>query len=229
MIITRSEDHLQVNFDGNIITSQKEIEILGVTYDSKLSFKKHLEITARKASTKITSLRRIAWYLDRKGKEYLYKSQIRSVMEYSFLSWGGAARTNLSLLDKVQRRATRIIEEGTTGHPRTNLDTLQHRRDVGGLTTMFKMNHQHTPHLQPLRQQQRQPVRITREVERSPAALLEPRANTSHYQRQFIVRYCRLWNAFMCADNDHVNNTSHTFKCKVNRWLKNNVVRDSNL
>ena len=226
MIISRTENNLQFNFNGNEIKPQDEIEILGVLYDRKLTFKRHIENIARKASTKIASLRKIAWFLDRNGKEFLYKSQIRSVMEYSFLSWGGAAKTHLALLDKVQRRAVRLIEDGATGPLHTNLDPLQHRRDVAGLTTFFKVHHEHTSHLQPLRQQQRLAVRTTRTVERAPAALMEPQHNTSHYQRQFIYRYCKLWNAYLCVDNDLANNTVQSFKCKVNSWLLNNVIDD---
>ncbi|XP_045117635.1 uncharacterized protein LOC123508165 [Portunus trituberculatus] len=63
------------------------------------------------------------------------------LLEYACLAWGGAASKHLALLDKVQDRAARLIRESELGfHP--TLHTLQHRRDVAGLTVMFKVQQQ---------------------------------------------------------------------------------------
>ena len=113
MLITRSATEMHLNFNGKVICTQNEIEILGVTYDSKLQYKTHIENVARKASAKLTSMRRMSWLLNKKGKEVLYKAQVRSAMEYSMLAWGGAANIHLKLLDKVQRRAIRMIEDNS--------------------------------------------------------------------------------------------------------------------
>ena len=98
---------------------------MGTVFDKKLIFKTHMENVARKASQKLTSLRRISWLLDVKGKEMLYKAQIRSSLEYSSLAWGGAANIHLNLLDKIQKRAKKMVEEGSPQN-KTDLDTLLH-------------------------------------------------------------------------------------------------------
>ena len=139
LVVTRSTTNINLKFQDQNLTPQEEVDILGITYDKRMEFKTHLHSIARKASQKLTSFRRISWLLDSRGREILYKSQIRSAMEYSSLSWGGAAAMHLSLLDRVQGRARRIIMDGDpTYHPR--LDSLQHRRDVAGLTVMYSQN-----------------------------------------------------------------------------------------
>jgi len=167
-----------VKFNGNTIRPQQEIEILGTVFDKKLTFKSHIESLARRASQKLASFRRISWLLDDKGKELLYKAQIRSALEYSCLSWGGANTTHLGLLDKIQERAKRIIKDRTSDLP-LNLDSLQHRRDVAGLTTMYRIHLQKVAHLQPMRLPRRRAVRTTRRVEQAPAVLEEPRCCTA--------------------------------------------------
>nr|CAH7759552.1 unnamed protein product [Callosobruchus chinensis] len=58
----------------------------------------------------------------------LYKAQIRPSLEYCSHIWGAAAPSTLSILDEVQRRATRLI-----GDPALtcNLQPLSQRRAVG--------------------------------------------------------------------------------------------------
>jgi len=86
MVIERSESDIQVNFNGNTVRSRQRIEILETVFNKKLTFKSHIESLARRASQKLASFRRISWLLDDKGKELLYKAQIRSVLDYSCLS-----------------------------------------------------------------------------------------------------------------------------------------------
>ncbi|XP_045115988.1 uncharacterized protein LOC123507079 [Portunus trituberculatus] len=99
--ITRTSEVLRLAFNGETLTPREEVEVLGVTYDRKLTFRTHLERLAREASGKLASLR-ISYLLDAKGLELLYKSQVRSSLEYACLAWGGAASKHLALLDKVQ-------------------------------------------------------------------------------------------------------------------------------
>jgi len=219
MVITRTLPTIKLYFDGKALQPQDEIEILGVSYDKKLTFKTHIENIVRKASRKIASLRRISWLLDAKGREVLYKAQIRSVMEYAPLTWGGAAKKHLDLLDRVQARASSIIS-GEDPRISSNLQNLQHRRDVAGLTVMFKIQTEQVPHLQPLRQPVRRMTRTTRTVERVPEALEEPHCRTWHYQRQFIPKYTRMWNtAILSCVSGLAVHSIQSFKTLVNAIL----------
>ena len=114
MIISRS--HLdsrmlegQLKFGEDVLAIKDSINILGVEVDSQLSFNRHLESVARRASLKVTLLRRVKHLLDSEGLMRLYKAQVRPTMEYSPLTWMSSAQCHLSLLDGVQRRAERLI------------------------------------------------------------------------------------------------------------------------
>ena len=216
---TRAAPHIM--FQGDTLTPQDEVEVLGVTYDSKLTFKSHIERLAREASGKLASLRRMAHILDSRGIEVLYKAQVRSSLEYACLAWGGAASKHLALLDKVQDRAARLIR-GEEGDQAAALQTLQHRRDVAGLTVMFKIQQQCVPHLQSLRQPARQAQVATRAVTLAPEELQQPRCRTWHHQRQFVYKYVGWWNKFLANEENFLNCSTQQFKCKVNAWLLHN-------
>ncbi|KAG0723423.1 hypothetical protein GWK47_005511 [Chionoecetes opilio] len=131
----------------------------------------------------------MSWLLDSKGLEVLYKAQVRSSMEYACLGWGGAANKHLALLDKVQGRAMRLIRDSGAGQePR--LHSLQHRRDVAGLTVMYKVSSAagaspaHTPAAPTAGSGYYKGA-----VALAPAELLQPRCRTWHHQRQFVCVY----------------------------------------
>ncbi|XP_069975008.1 uncharacterized protein [Penaeus vannamei] len=145
-------------------------------------------------------LQEILHLLSPEGALQLYKSQVRSALEYSSLAWNGAAQTHLSLLDKIQDRAVTLMGR-TANVADINVDDLQRRRDVAGLTVLYKAQHLDVPHLAPLKQQPRRSARRTRATQQIPAALSPPTASTSHFQRHFICRYVNLWNDIN-SDND---------------------------
>lgn len=88
---SRTKHDLRPTFNKTTLAPQQEIKILGVTYDSKLTFRTQIEQLARTAAGKLASLRRISWLLDERDREMLYKAQIRSSLEYSCLAWGGCS------------------------------------------------------------------------------------------------------------------------------------------
>ena len=223
LVVSRTAADIHLTFDGAALAPQQELQILGVTYDSKLTFQAHISQLARAAAGKLACLRRMSWLLDRGGRELLYKTQIRSSLEYSCLAWGGAAPSHLALLDRIQRRAERIIQDDLPQH-QTTLHSLQHRRDVAGLTALYKVQAQRASHLQGLRQPLRRVEVNTRAVCTAPAALAIPRSHSTHHQRQFIQRYVRWWNRFLASEKCPANLSDSVcggqkFKVIVNEWL----------
>ncbi|RVE44225.1 hypothetical protein evm_011124 [Chilo suppressalis] len=68
----------------------------------------------------------------------LYKTQVRSCVEYCSHLWDGSAKYLLDALDRLQRRAIRIIgDEEVTKH----LEPLQLRRDVASLSAFYRLYH----------------------------------------------------------------------------------------
>ena len=73
----------QLKFGEDTLAIQDYINILEVEVDSKLSFDRHLESVARKASLRVTLLRRVKHLLDAEGLMKLYKAQVRPITEYN--------------------------------------------------------------------------------------------------------------------------------------------------
>lgn len=245
MVISRSrEDARQLNgrlrFGNDTIPLQSSVDILGVEVDSQLRFDRHLERVAHKASQKVNLLRRMKNLLDAEGLNTLYKAQVRPVMEYAPLTWMASARCHLNLLDKVQRRAERLIN-GTQHHrpsqwetqrqqqqqhphegrarPATNqLNSLEHRRRVAALTVLHKAQVGLVPHLTDLRATWRRSERSTRTV-LSNASLLEvPMARSSTHQRAFSIAAVVWWNN-LTADVDVTQLSTQQMKVASHRWL----------
>ena len=57
---------------------------------------------------------------------YLYKSTIRSCMEYCFHVWAGASRCYLELLDKLRKRICNTVGSSLA----VSLESLPHHRNV---------------------------------------------------------------------------------------------------
>ncbi|KAG0709961.1 hypothetical protein GWK47_023747 [Chionoecetes opilio] len=110
-----------------------------------------------------------------------------------------------------------IRDSGAGQEPR--LHSLQHRRDVAGLTVMYKVHQQRVPHLHTLRQPLRRAQVTTRAVALAPAELLQPRCRTWHHQRQFVCVYVGWWNALLASQPRHDGTTVQEFKELVNAWL----------
>ena len=176
MIIWRAPVTVNLQFCNMNISNIDAIEILGVTYDKSLTFASHIRSVAKKAAGKISCLRRITWLVGTEALELLYKSQIRSAMEFASLAWGGASPTHLELLNRIQRRAERLIYGEVA---LSNLHSLQHRRDVAGLTVTYKIHVLDAEHLRPLRQPVR-PVRRDPCRDCRHSAPLLPRGEVQH-------------------------------------------------
>ena len=231
--------------DDNIAL-QDSISILGVEVDSRLLFDKHLEKVAKNASLKVTLLRRIKHLLSPDGLLTLYKAQVRPVMEYAPLTWMSSARCHLNLLDRVERRAKRLIHEGARHRPlqhpwrqhgqqqqqqqqhqqppqpgavTTVWDTLGHRRKVAALTVLHKAQVQQVPHLTDLRATWRRAERSTRTVLNNSSLLEVPRSRSSTHLRAFTATTVRLWNAFTSIV-DVRQMTTQQVKVAAHRWLQ---------
>ncbi|KAG0728601.1 hypothetical protein GWK47_032143 [Chionoecetes opilio] len=73
-------------------TSRRSVNILGVEFDSGLTYTSTSRRSPRDAAWKLSCIRRVAHLLDAQGVGTLYKSQVRSLMEYSPLAWSSAPR-----------------------------------------------------------------------------------------------------------------------------------------
>ncbi|KAG0724119.1 hypothetical protein GWK47_041300 [Chionoecetes opilio] len=189
--------------------------------DKQLRFDGHIKHIARKASHRVSALRRVASFLDRGRKLLLYKAQIRPYLKYAALSWMSCAASHTRRLDSIQRRALRLVDAAdppAQPEPMSPLDSLEHRRDVAALVVFHKAQVQGVPHLAGLRQPPRIATRSTRTVLTSGDAVEVPRSRTSQHQRTFMGRVSRMWNIFTAAVPHIQEMNTQSVKLAANRW-----------
>lgn len=228
MVISRSPRDLneirgKLKFNSKNLEIDSNLNILGVTFDSRLSFECHVKEIAHKASLKVSALRRMKHFLDAKGMLTLYKAQVRSSLEYAPLAWMSCSRSHLLLLDKVQLRVERLIadvnQQPAQEEPPTNLDTLEHRRKVASLTVLHKAQLQQVRHLEGMRLPWRQSQRSTRTVLSSDCLVEVPRSHTSLHQRTFSSVAANLWNSMTATIPVRGLNTQQ-MKVAANLWCR---------
>jgi len=120
------------------------IKDLGVTFDSKLKFNLHIIDKVNKAYSMLGIIRRNFKYLNQDAFIMLYKSMVRSHLEYANSVWSPFKVGDILTLEKVQKRATKLIF--SIKHlsyaerlKKLNLPTLKYRRARGDMIEVFKI------------------------------------------------------------------------------------------
>ena len=87
---------------GTVLKEFDDLVILGVTYDSKMNFEKHLRSVSRAASQRLGILRK-SWrvFHDRSLLGRCFLGFVLPVLEYCSAVWCAAADTHLKLLDRA--------------------------------------------------------------------------------------------------------------------------------
>ena len=166
---------------------------LGPFISSSLAWKHHIHSIAKHASQKLGFLSRARGYFSPPQLLTIYKSQIRPSHEYCSHIWGGAPKFFLHLLDKVQSKATRLINNPNLSN---SLQSLSHRRLVADLSIFYLYFHGHCS-LEikniipgPVRR-----VRTTRSSTQShPFQVTLPNPRTLADKSTFIPRTSQPWN-----------------------------------
>ena len=110
-----------------------DLVILGVTFDSKMTFEKHLRSVSRAASHRLGILRK-SWrvFHDRSLLGRCFRCFVLPVFEYCSAVWCSAAYTHLKLLDRAVIGA-RFLPGGVF-----ECD-IAHRRSVAVLCMLYKI------------------------------------------------------------------------------------------
>ena len=118
---------IDVKMGGSILEEKSSFKMLGLTFSSKSDWGSY--IIAKTASKKIGALIRSMKFLSPEVALYLYKSAIGPCMKYCCHIWAGAPTCYLDLLDKLQKRISRIVGPLIAA----SLESLAHRRNVASL------------------------------------------------------------------------------------------------
>ena len=91
-----------LTIDGTVLKESDDLDILGVSFDSKLTFQKHVRSVSRAASQRLGILRKSWWlFHDRLFIGRCFWGFVLPVLEDCSAVWCSAADTHLKLLDRV--------------------------------------------------------------------------------------------------------------------------------
>ena len=125
------------------VTEEKD---LGVTVDEELKFKKHIEDKIATANKMLGIIRHTFKHLDNRSFCMLYKSLVRPHLEYASIIWSPHTKQYQDMIEKVQRRATKLLPDlkDLPYNDRLKilqLPTLKYRRLRNDLLHLYKLTH----------------------------------------------------------------------------------------
>ena len=123
------------------ITSEKD---LGLLIDNNATFSNQCLSAVRNANRMLGLIRRNIVYKSKDVILRLYKSLVRPLLEYCVQVWNPYLRKDIDLLERVQRRATKMISEFKHLNyeqrlKKLRLTTLEKRRVRGDMIQVYKL------------------------------------------------------------------------------------------
>ena len=130
-------------FCNGVLKSVESERDLGVMVDNKVKFSAQCSKAANSANASLAMIKRNIVTRNKKTIVKLYKALVRPKLEYCVQAWRPFLKKDIEVLEKVQRRATKIISEckGLNYEKRlkvTGLTTLEARRNRGDTIEVFK-------------------------------------------------------------------------------------------
>lgn len=117
---------------------------IGVIVDKELKFEKHICEKVKKANSMSALIRRIFNHLDARSFTPLYKTLVRTHLDYASSVWAPWKSKYIDMIEGVQRRATKQLPElSKLSYPerlkKLKLPTLAYRRNRGDMIEVFKI------------------------------------------------------------------------------------------
>ena len=100
---------IYVKIDVSVLEEKSSFKMLRLTFSCKLYWGSYITSVAKTASMKIGALIRPMKFLSPEIAQYLYKSNIRSCMEYCCHVWTSAPSFSLESLDKLHNWTCRSV------------------------------------------------------------------------------------------------------------------------
>ena len=103
------DDNIQILLNDIKLSNVQKEKVLGVEIDNNLLWGEHVRKVTRKMSTNIWLLSKIKRYLSKEHRLMYYKSYIQPHLDYANIVWGSTCKNNLMQIERLQRRACRVI------------------------------------------------------------------------------------------------------------------------
>lgn len=213
--------------DVELDTIENEKDI-GVVIDSALTFDKHISEKVNKANQMFAVLRRSFRYMDSNTFVPLYKTLVRTHLDFASSVWFPYKQKHIEQIEGVQRRATKQLpglkELNYEDRLRTlKLPSLSYRRTRGDMIEVYKIisgkyDHDASECLKLWKDM------APRKSERGHSLKLYPqRAKSTLRKNSFAIRSVSLWNSL--PENVVSAQTTNTFKNRLDKhWSNQDIV-----
>ena len=124
----REKPKFILEINDQIIPLTDKVKLLGVTIDSQLKFDDHVKALCQKANTKVSAFSRVAPYLNHEKGKILYNTFVMSNFNYCPLIWMYHGKTSNNKVDRVQKRAQRVLHNDFNTQFEVLLETTDERK-----------------------------------------------------------------------------------------------------
>ena len=100
---------LNISIDNTQLNSVSSQKLLGVHIDETLSWNQHIDYLCSIISSRISLLRQLSYYVPENIQKMFYQSYVIPLIDYGSSSWGSTTKQNIERINKLQKRAARII------------------------------------------------------------------------------------------------------------------------
>ena len=142
----KKEDYFMHTSNGTLHRLEEtEVEKdLGVFTDHKLKFTDHCQNKINTANRVLRYIRHTFLYINEQIFLLLYKALVRPHLEYASCIWNPNLKYNIDSIERVQRRATKIVPSlkdlsYTDRLKKLNLETLEYRRTRADLLETYRI------------------------------------------------------------------------------------------
>ena len=106
----RTGKYKQIHYEmgGTILSITVKEKDLGVTMNANIKLSEQCRIAASKGNQVLGMIRRNITYKDESLIVPLYKAIVRPHLEYCIQAWSPYLRKDIDMLEKIQRRATKL-------------------------------------------------------------------------------------------------------------------------
>ena len=143
-MLSSSTESLKFEISETVIHNSQSKKLLGVTFDNKLKFEKHIKTICQKANSKLNALARIAFYMELTKRRIVMNAFFASHFNYCPLIWKFHSR-NLNKINRLHERCLQVIYNDKTSSSEQLLEndnsvSIHHRNIQTLVIEMYKVN-----------------------------------------------------------------------------------------
>ena len=218
MFLGSKENNFVMTIADKNITSQNEVQLLGITIDNKLSFSNHIKRICKSANNKVCAILRLRNYMSVDQTKLLINAHVLSQFYYCPLIWMFCLKKDMKLIINVHKRALRTTYNNFYLSYEELLDldksvTIHQKHLQYLMIEIFKSTRQENPLIvRELFQTKELPYNIRN----NNLLKLPPTSSTRFGTNSLVFKGSLIWNTLPSSLKN--SNTLSIFKKDIKNW-----------